>query len=383
MRPTDRIATTRLSLLLAIGAAACAGRPDIVPAATTAPESIAPVEDGIETIAELDDLSVPPLPIWVDRYWELNVGDMRFFNIGKLMASYGLERHEAVELQNHYRDQSRAAPDGDRVAQFNEALARVRRGDYESGIDPADLAQAEFIVVFDLDETMYDQYHASADCADVTYDLPDGKKKYIELTPGWDDAIRKIHGLGGRVVLFSANQDAVNYANFAHWKLDGVPLNDSPLVAAVMTNSYLIRQERTEGAGAKSPLKGQPVIEASKDLRIFDPSLERVIIVDDNPTRLFQLRNTRVFKKFHANEYCGDDAALKKAFEGAMPEVIAEIEDSVQYMRDHKRPFAIAYRPFTALGRHAVDALIGANGWTRAQAIDHVRTHPDIVERKY
>ena len=94
---------------------------------------------GVPSADPLANVSVPPLPEWTDRYAVYNVGDVRFFNISKLMAGHDLTRLQAVALQNHYRDLSRAAPDGDRVAQFAEALARVQRGEFESGLDPAAL----------------------------------------------------------------------------------------------------------------------------------------------------------------------------------------------------------------------------------------------------
>ena len=73
------------------------------------------------------------------------------------------------------------------------------------------------------------------------------------------------------------------------------------MVAGIMTNSHLIQQRKTEPPGSvDKPSKGRPVLKPSKDLRHFDPSLKNVIIVDDNPLRLFQFGNTRVFKKFHA-----------------------------------------------------------------------------------
>ena len=69
-------------------------------------------------------------------------------------------------------------------------------------------------------------------------------------------------------------------------KADGVPLTQSEHIAGIMTNSHLIRQEKTELRGARVKPRGRPVLEM-KDLRPFDESLERVIIVDDNPLRPF------------------------------------------------------------------------------------------------
>ena len=114
--------------------------------------------------------------------------------------------------------------------------------------------------------------------------------KYIQAVPGWIEAIKKIVALGGKVVLFSANLDDTTLENLEHMKIDDVPLTKNPLISGIMTNSHLIQQEKTEPPGSHmTPRKGRPVIEPSKDLRHFDPSLERVIIVDDNPLRLFSV----------------------------------------------------------------------------------------------
>ena len=47
----------------------------------------------------LVELSVPPLPEWTDRYADGKKGDVRFFNITKLMKTYSLTRVQVVELQ--------------------------------------------------------------------------------------------------------------------------------------------------------------------------------------------------------------------------------------------------------------------------------------------
>lgn len=320
-------------------------------------------------------LTLPALPDWTNPYAQHDRGDMRFFRVEALMERYGVDRLTAVEIQNRYRDLTRADEDGDRAVQFERAVAEVRGGQRESGLDPEALAKADFIVVFDLDDTLYDQYHATADCHDLAWKRSDGSTKYIKLTPGWDAAIRRVHELGGLVVLFSANRDETNYANFARWTLDGRPLHESPLVAGVMTNSYLILQHKADG---------DPVVTPSKDLRLLDPTLERVIIVDDNPTRLFQMRNVRVFKKFRAPDYCGTgDADRRRAYERALPEVVREIEESLTWARAQGVPFARAYLPYTVLGRHAVDLVRAAHGWPLERAVEYVRRHPDLADEAY
>lgn len=333
----------------------------------------------------LADVSVPARPDWMDKYATLNQGDMRFFNISALMAAHGLTRLQAVELQNNYRDASRATPKAGAKAWFDTALSQVKTKPLESGIDPAALEKARFIVVFDLDDTLYDQYYDGR-CHDVTFARTDGGKTvHIKMVPGWTTAIKRIHALGGATVIFSANRDTPTRENLEHIMLDGKPLLGHPLIAGVMTNSYLIVQSKYEGKGAKNPLKGRPIIDPAKDLRIVDATLQKAIIVDDNPTRLFQFKNVRLFKKFHADHYCStDDAALNQAWDAAMPAVISEIEDTVAWMDAAKdRSFVAGYLPYSMIGRVVVDLLVHGAQMTPAEAIAHVRAHPELVDRKF
>lgn len=328
---------------------------------------------------ELDALTIPQLPVWTDRYRESQRGDGRRFRISAIMARFGWNRLQAVEVQNHYLDLSFQNPNGAPVEHFNAALERVHGGNLESGLKAEDLERAPFIVVFDLDETLYDQYRSSEACSDYSVERSGGTG-YVKLNPGWEAIIRKVYQLGGRVVLFSANLDELTWENLDLWMLDGAPIAQSNMVSGVMTNAYLIQQTRDEGKGANNPQRGFPVLEPSKDLRMFDESLEKVIIVDDNPIRLFQMANVRVFPKFHANTLCKtQDAGTKALLEQGLRAVGREIEDSVAYMQLEEVSFARAYLPYTENGRIVVDGLMAANEWTKDQAIDYVRSHPEIV----
>ena len=349
--------------------------PPPVPAAAKAEVDSTP-----KVVAEM---SIPALNEWTDRYADGKKGDVRFFNLTKVMSKYGLSRLQALGAQNHYRDLTRADAALGHAEAFERAVAKARAGDLESGVDPAVMAAAKFIVVFDLDDTLYDQYYDGAKCHTVAFERANGKMKHIHMIPGWEDAIRRIDALGGKVVIFSANLDDSTITNLRHIQLDGKDLMSSPLIAGVFTNSHLIQQEKTEPPGSvEKPRKGRPVLEPSKDLRPLDEGLEKVIIVDDNPLRLFQLRNVRVFKKFHADRYCTDDE-MKAAYDGAMGAVVREIEDSVAHM-DTKpgTSFAAAYLPYSYLGRIAVQFVMDARGWTQKKAIEYVREHPDVVDKR-
>lgn len=388
-----RISAATSSLVLAIvGLAACTKPVDsssTAPAAETVAQPLpsrtdpAPRSEPLHDDSELAAMTLPARPDWADKYAG-SAPDERFFDIAALMKAHDLDRARAVELQNHFRDLTRAAPEGDRQAQYAEALRRAKAGEFEDGRDPQRLAAAPFIVVFDLDETLYDQSIDGAtapSCHDIAWTEqrpgePKGKDHFIKLTPGWDEAIRRIDALGGEVVLFSANVDDLTWTNASGWKLDGVPIHQHPAVAAFMTNSHLVLQPKQAGS---------PVVEPSKDLRIVDPELSRAIIVDDNPLRLFQFRNTRVFKKFEANAYCTTkDPAAKKAYEQGLKVVVDEIEDSVRYMKAHPGVgFAQAYLPYTTLGQLAVRWLRTGSGHSEAKAIAYLRAHPELADERF
>src|SRR5690606_24351236 len=62
--------------------------------------------------AELAAMTLPSRPDWMDKYAG-QAPDERFFDIAALMEAHGLDRARAVELQNHFRDLTRAQPQGD------------------------------------------------------------------------------------------------------------------------------------------------------------------------------------------------------------------------------------------------------------------------------
>jgi hypothetical protein len=339
--------------------------------------------NGVASLEELDALTIPRLPAWVDKYADTAEEDQRFFNMSRVMDRFQLGRAQAVELQNHYRDLTHAIPGMNPLLAFNTALERVLHGQFQSHLDLERLRKASFIIVFDLDETLWDQYYPTTvgeHCHDLVISQP-SSKRYVKLVPGWQQAFARIQELGGAVVLYSANLEDVTLENLAQWQMDGVPLTKSPAISGILSNGHLILQDKSEGP---SPM---PIREPSKDLRIFDsdPELSRVIIVDDNPTRLFQMRNARIIKKFDAEAYCTPDTekGLHTAFDNSLAQVVREIEESVDYMNQNKVTFATAYLPYTSLGQVAVRFLTESGQFGTAQAIEHVRRHPDIVDKSY
>ncbi len=363
-------------IALALTSAACA-TPTPADCPPCARPPISPEADDAGATA----LSLPLLPSWGMKYAGTPSADIPRLDIDAVIATHGLRRDQAVELQNHFFDLRRAAPTTDTQAQFDEALKRAQAEQFEDRRELQRLREREFIVVFDLDDTLYDQYRASAACHDLVVKPPGADEpRYIKLAPGWDQAIKKIHKLGGAVVLFSANLDDNVRENTTAWTLDDTPLRDHPMIAGVLSNSHLVQESAAPPvAGGK---RRAPVTEPSKDLRIFDPELKRVVIVDDNPKRLFQFRNTRVSKKFHADRYCAGDAGERAAHDRVLPTVVRELEESIVYARANKIDFATAYLPYSALGQLTVRALIEA-GTAPADAIARVRRQPDLVEEDF
>ena len=262
-------------------------------------------------------------------------------------------------------------------------MRRVKRGEFESGVDPQDLEAAPFVVVFDLDETLYDQYYSwelGETCHSFVRSKGDGSMQAVQLAPGWEAAFSAIRELGGAIALYSANVDEVTLGNASAWTWEGKRLTEHPDILGVLSNSYLILQEKSEGT------KPAPVSQPSKDLRIFDESLDKVILVDDNPRRVFQHANLRVTRKFHADHWCDPDTddVTRSALGGELDAVVAEIRETRAWQASHPEvTFARAFLPYTMVGRLAVDALVSGAGLTREEAIAWVREHPDASDTRF
>jgi hypothetical protein len=325
----------------------------------------------------LDDVLLEPLPMWADRY-AASPDDMGLrVDVPAAMQRWGLSRLDTVEVQNRLRDELRDHPDTSPVTALDAALAEVRAGQRESGLDPARLAAAPLIVVFDLDETLLDQSYPAdlaASCKTFTYDDA-GKTRSVQLAPGWESAFETVRRLGGEIVLFSANLDRRTEAILQTWTWRGQPLLGHPEIAGWMSNAYLV----WVGKGTDE----RPVAEASKDLRPFDETLERVVLVDDNPLRVFQHRNLRVTQKFEANAWCQPnvDAVARGTLGAELPAAMKEIEESMAYAKAQGVSFAAAFLPYSALGRVSVAAVAAAQGWPTARAVAWVRAHPEIVAK--
>lgn len=360
-------------LALALGLLACATPTGSrkSPTETTAPSA---------AFAQLDSYTLARIPDWSDRYATADPAtDVRYFRIPKLMKDFGLSRFEAVELQNHYRDFTTRGVAGPEA--FTHAVQEVKAGRLGSGVDLAKLRSAPFIVVYDLDETLYQAFYASGKRGPAWRDLSfdsRGETAYIKLRPGWEQALRRVRELGGLVMIFTARSDDIAESAVSQWRLGDQNIRE--VIDGFLTKSHLVQQDKADG---------DPVVFPSKDLRMFDESLERVIIVDDNPRRVVQHHRQRLIKKFQADPYLAvkngpeGRSVLTASFEATLPMVVRELEESVAFQRAHPgTSFATAYLPYTMLGQTAVEALV-TTGLTTEQARDYIRKNPGYVDEAF
>lgn len=323
---------------------------------------------------------LPPLPDWTDKYAGSNKGDMSYFMMSKLVSQLKLSWLQAVELQNHFRDLT-AVGMKSKMA-FKEALQRVREDRFQSHIDPAKLASAPFIVAIDMDETLLQQYYQSWHGGSQYYDykitFPNGSVRGVSMAPGWQTLLETIRRMGGMIILFSANTDEVVWKIAQTVIIRGESL--AKYVDGVMTNNYLILQGKDEWMPPGKT--GTPVVVPSKDLRFLDKTLTKVIIIDDNPKRIIQNVCLRVPKKYEADPYYHDCMTVA-AYAKQLPEIASEIAESAVYAKAHCTPFAKAYLPYTQLGNVALEWLMDVQSFNRRQAIDYIRSHPDIVDKTF
>lgn len=374
----------RLPLLPAVAIALYACAPaQVIPQAPSlaavrvsapAPSKSAPLPGSPDLAA----YTIPQTPEWTDKYINSDPqADVRYFRIKKLMTDFALSRFQAIELQNHYRDLTRVktAP----AQAFAEALAAVRAGRTGSGVDLEKLRTAPFIVVLDLDETLYQRspsYRSGSTgltWRDFSFQAGT-EESFVKLRPGWEQAIRRLRALGGMVILFTASPDQIAEGVTSKWLAGGAPI--LTLVDGLLSKSHLVLQEKSDG---------DPIVLPSKDLRIFDESLERVIIVDDNPKLIVQHHRHRLIKKFQADPYLAAKLAGRgpaAPFEAGLPAIVNEIEESLQYGTQHHVALGPAYLPYTLLGSVAMEALI-QGGMTPAAARLYIRQNPGFVDERF
>lgn len=324
-------------------------------------------------------------------------------NISRLMQD-GFTRLQAVEIQNHMKDLLEAQPDymalerahlaDELIAKHDtlvlkaleEAIGRVKAGQMESGFRPETLKPHEFYVAFDMDETLLTQWYASGSKGAAWRDL-DGLVKdsilrpaligpdYVSMTPGWEQAFADLMALPGckGVLIFTAKEDAAAHAIIARLKVKGKPLK--PLLKGVFTRNHLVRDSKN--------------VTPSKDLRIIDESLQHVVLIDDNPARIFpnQYSNLREFPKYNPDAYLeakmvSKNSARQRLIEGLMPTVVSEIREAADHSRQHGISFAEAYYPYSLGGSTELLYLLRL-GHSLPDALSLLRSERELFEPEF
>ncbi|PKL75357.1 MAG: hypothetical protein CVV27_15790 [Candidatus Melainabacteria bacterium HGW-Melainabacteria-1] len=339
-----------------------------------------------------------PLPDWYSEGFTRG-----HLDIGKLIQA-GYTRLEAVEVQNQMKDLLEAMPEymaleraglGDELFSrhdtmvlkaLEQAIVQVRQQRrIESGFAPVPLQKHEFYVAFDMDETLLTQWYASGSKGPTYRDLADLPKDtvlrpnltgpdYLSMTPGWEKALLDLAALPGckGILVFTAKEDGAAHAIIDRLRVQGKPLRG--FLKGVFTRNHLVRESKAE--------------KLSKDLRIIDESLEHVVIVDDNPTRIFasQQDNLREFPKYNPDAYYAardaKDTVKLRLFEQLLPTVVAEIRDAADYSRKQGVSFAKAFYPYS-MGGSAELIMLLKQGRSMPQAIEFLRREHDLFEPNF
>ena len=337
-----------------------------------------------------------PMPVWYKEGFSRG-----HLNIAAMMQD-GFSRLEAVEVQNQLKDTLEQDPiwqeaekqgktpdlwrqQDPRVIQaLRAAIQRVRQEHYlESGFQPGRLQPHEFYVAFDMDETLLVQWYESGEKGPAYYDLktarldtilrpPLQSPDYVSMTPGWQKAFIEISHIPGcqGIILFTAKEDQAS-----HDLINRLQLNNQPLrsfLKGVFTRNHLVRDSKS--------------VKLSKDLRVIDETLEHVVLIDDNPTRIFpeQQKNLREFPKYNADLYLaskhsGKDEVARNFFEGLLPLVTRELKEAAEYSRLKKISFSSAFYPYSMEASAEMLSLI-AQEYSPAKARELLRSRPRMFE---
>lgn len=352
----------------------------VLPAVQAVAEPAAPIASYIQE----------PMPDWYAEGFTRG-----HLNIPVMMQD-GYTRLEAVEVQNQMKDLLEAQPAYMQLERQGKSADLFRRRDplvlqalaqairsvkdkhyFESGFHPVPLQQKDFYVAFDGDETLLQQWYASGAKGPAYADLPQVMPDtilhpalvgpgYVSMTPGWEKALLEISRLPGckGVLLFSAKEDASTQDIVNQLKIGGQPLR--AFLKGVFTRNYLVRDSHS--------------VKLSKDLRIIDESLQHVILVDDNATRIFpeQYPNLREFPKYSADAYLNaknghGDPRIVSYFDKLLPTVVNELKESDTFSQQHKTTVVDAFYPYSMDGQTEV-MMLEKQGYAPAQAIDMLRT---------
>jgi len=321
-----------------------------------------------------------------------------------LMMKNGFTRYEALEVQNQMRDMLNANPIFKELELNDKAIYLFMNKDkmvlnalqtaidnvkekkiFEHKFVQEPLKNDEFYVAFDLDDTLLSQYYSLGQKGSNYYDYPLTEQdymikpvikspKYITLTSNWEKALKdiaKIPNCKG-IFVFTAKDDVSTNDIVDTVKIDGKPLRN--FLKGVFARNHLYREN--------SPTK------ITKDMRLIDETLKHIILVDDNPTRIFekQQENLKEFPKFNADVYYkakeAKDKKIVDYFDKLMPTMVNEIKESAEYAKKNNITFVEAYYPYSMKGEAEVLMLIG-QGYSLKDANEFVRKNHKIFETPF
>ncbi len=303
-----------------------------------------------------------------------------YLDIDKVMQAEQLSRFEAVEVQNRLRDAQDRNPGVAAQAAYEAALVEARARRFESGWRPSTFQQpGEFVAALDMDETLLMQWYAGG--AQGFFDLrvmPDSVGKllsgpYVKLTPGAEEFIKglKANPRCKGVVVFSAKADAPAIDTVRKWTFAGGE-SARRYIDAVFTRNHLVMGKKT--------------LLPSKDLRIIDPELKHVVLVDDNPARVMQPQALKAQPKFDADGYLKakttGDATTVAHYEAALGVTLKEIEESSESAQRSGRPFTQEFLPFSYSGERLYRNMLRVMK-SRPAALEATRARPHLQEAAF
>ncbi len=339
---------------------------------------------------DLNDVALEGIPAWATP--KQFRGDRHPFDIRLLAKKEGLSLREALEVQNHYLDMvDDTANARSPEEKFRLALSRVKSDEniYENVWNGEKIDRAAFIVVFDLDDTLLSQYYTSGNKGEKYRDikLQEGCLRNseqigsrtcgncIKFAPGWKECIEGIKLQGGAVVFFTAKRDSRAQQILDHWFWD----SQTPITSVIdgfLTKNHLTLVPKTGKTAGR--------LRAMKDLQLIDPSLQRIVMVDDSPSHTYQPMNVRPVQRFLPDSYLADGTPpeITGMYENTLKEVAGEIVESIGFAEENKIGFVEAYRPYSLIGRYALFDLMDT-GLSKTEAALVLRKFPCVIENKF
>lgn len=330
-----------------------------------------------EVAMDVKSFTLDPLPSWARD----GLYSGSYLDIDKMSSAFGFSRFEAIEVQNRMRDFQEADPTSVPQETFAKAVGEIREKNYESGWSPITFTKPEeFVAVFDMDETLLVQWHATSGqgFSDLFHVLSDfvGDKRSpdsVKFTPGAEDIIKRLKANPScrALVAFSAKADAPMIDILNKWKFgDGEPARK--YFSGVFTRNHLII--------------GPKILIPSKDLRIFDPELKHVVMIDDNPGRIFQPMLLRAEPKFDADTYfhakSNAQADIIIHYETMLGHAAEEIEETAKAAAALNIPFSQAFIPYSYAGNRIYQNYI-ALGKDASEARRLARMAPQLNDAAF